>query len=125
MATGDIEIELKFPINNPEELAVFLDANATPKQKNVRQVDTYFTPAHRDFLAMKYPYEWLRIREEEKGAVLNYKHFHPENVMKTDYCVEIETPVKNSERFFLALTSKSQLSSIKHGRLGCLVMLRL
>lgn len=97
MAAKDIEIELRFPLKNPEEVIKFLEANAKVNSKDVFQKDTYFTPVHRDFLSVKYPFEWLRLRESAKGNMLNYKHFYPENVEKTDYCDEFETRVDNLE----------------------------
>lgn len=91
----DIEIEIKFPLKNPEQLVRELDSKAKHEGKDIFQKDSYYVPAHRDFFDKTYPYEWLRIRESTKGAFLNYKHFHPENVEKTDYCDELETMVEN------------------------------
>lgn len=97
MVNKDIEIELKFPLKNPKEVIEFLNKHAQLKSKNVFQRDTYFTPAHRDFLNVKFPFEWLRLRESDKGASLNYKHFYPENAEKTDYCDEFETKIDNPQ----------------------------
>jgi adenylate cyclase class 2 len=72
MAHENIEIELKFPLKNPEEVAKFLNEKAELKSRDVTQKDTYFTAPHRDFLAVKYPFEWLRLRESEKGASMDY-----------------------------------------------------
>ena len=44
------EIELKFPLLNPEELVQKLNKIAKPKQKNMFQKDTYYVPAHRNFI---------------------------------------------------------------------------
>ena len=97
MANNDIEIEIKFKLLNKEEVRDFLDKNGESTSKNVTQKDTYFIPAHRDFLEPEFPYEWLRLRETNKGAYITYKHFYPENVEKTDYCDEFETRVENAE----------------------------
>ncbi|MDP2749406.1 MAG: class IV adenylate cyclase [Nanoarchaeota archaeon] len=97
MAQKDVEIELKFPLNNSSEVIKFLSKNAELKARDVLQKDIYFIPAHRDFLNVKYPFEWLRLRESPKGASFNYKHFHPENVEKTDYCDEYETNIETPE----------------------------
>jgi predicted adenylyl cyclase CyaB len=97
MAHQDIEIEIKLSLYNPAAVKAFLMANAQLVVENVYQKDVYFTPAHRDFLGVQYPFEWLRLRESAKGVSINYKHFHPENVKKTDYCDEYETPVGNLE----------------------------
>ncbi len=97
MANQDIEIEIKLPLENPEEIKKFLNENGKLISKDVFQKDTYFVPAHRDFLNVKYPFEWLRLRESQKGFSINYKHFYPENAKKTDYCDEFEAKIKNVE----------------------------
>jgi len=97
MASKDIEIELKFPLHNPDQVVGFLNSNAKEIVKNVFQKDTYYVPLHRDFLEYEYPYEWLRLRETDKGVKLTYKHFYPENVKKTDYCDEFQSEIENGE----------------------------
>ncbi len=97
MAHENIEIELKFPLKNTERVRAFLNKHATPEKDGLSQKDTYYVPAHRDFLAPRYPFEWLRLRETPKGASVNYKHFYPENAEETDYCDEFETPVDRPE----------------------------
>ena len=97
MVNKDIEIELKFPLLNFDETVIFLEENATPLKKNISQKDFYFIPPHRDFLSVNYPFEWLRLRESEKGFSLDYKHFYPENAEKTDYCDEFQTKMENIE----------------------------
>lgn len=93
----NIEIELKFPLNNPERIIEFLNKFAKQEKKDISQKDTYYNAPHRDFVKVKYPFEWLRIRETPKGFSLDYKHFHPENVKVTDYCDEFETKIENAE----------------------------
>lgn len=93
MANKDIEIEIKFPLNNPAAVILFLDKHAQSIAKNIIQKDTYYTPAHRNFISPKYPYEWLRLRESEKGSSFNYKHYYPENQEVNDFCDEFETKV--------------------------------
>lgn len=95
MANKDIEIEIKFPLHNPEEVVGFLNKNAKLISKDVFQKDTYFTPVHRNFINKAYPFEWLRLRETAKGSSLDYKHFYPENAKKTDYCDEFQTGVSD------------------------------
>lgn len=91
----DIEIEIKLPLKNPEKLINELNSKAKQDGRDIFQKDSYYIPAHRNFLDNTYPYEWLRLRETSKGASLDYKHFHPENVEKTDYCDEFQTKVEN------------------------------
>ena len=96
MGAKNKEIEIKFPLKNPEEVVKFLEANGLLISKDVFQRDMYYTPKHRNFLELKYPFEWLRVRETDKGCSINYKHFHPEGVEKTDYCDEFESPIGNA-----------------------------
>ena len=90
MAHNNIEIEIKFPLKNVEQVASFLNNSAEKKTDKATQVDTYFTPAHKNFLEPNYPFQWLRVREINEAVILNYKHFYPENEKKTDYCDEFE-----------------------------------
>ena len=97
MGNKDIEIEIKLPLQNPDEVKEFLNKNAKLISENIYQKDSYYVPIHRDFLAVKYPFEWLRLRKSPKGMFITYKHFFPENVKKTDYCDEFETKIDNFE----------------------------
>lgn len=108
MANKGIEIEVRFPLKNPDAVVRFLNANGEPVGETV-QTDSYFTPQHRDFLGVEFPYEWLRLRETDKGCSITYKHFHPENTEKTDYCDEFETKIDDIvalRRIFDALDFK-------------------
>lgn len=105
MAHANIEIELKFPLHNPDIVRAFLAKEAKVQAEDVSQKDTYYIPSHRDFLAPKYPYEWLRLRQTTKGTSLNYKHFYPENTEITDYCDEYETRVDHHEAIEKIFTS--------------------
>jgi adenylate cyclase, class 2 len=96
MAHNDIEIELKFPLNNPDDVVNHLNT-LTQRSKKVFQKDTYFSPVHRDFLSPEFPFEWLRIRETDKGFSVNYKHFYPPNTKETHYCDEFETSINSAE----------------------------
>lgn len=96
MSSNNIEIEIKLPLINPQEVREFLNTHAKLVSENIYQKDSYYVPPHRDFLAEKYPFEWLRLRQSSKDTSINYKHFHPENVEKTDYCDELETKIGDS-----------------------------
>jgi len=104
MSNNEREIELRFPLHNPQEVIEFLNNNAIITNKGLAQKDSYFNPAHKDFLGVKYPFQWLRIRETPKGCSLDYKHFHPENVEKTDYCDEFQSRVENANTIRKILT---------------------
>lgn len=100
MANSNVEIEIRFPLINFEKAKEYLDKKAKLISQKVFQKDTYYVPVHRDFLKSKYVYEWLRIRESQKGKFLTYKHFHPENVKITDYCDEYESKVENIDAIY-------------------------
>lgn len=98
MAHDGIEVEVKIPLSAKEfsQLKQALEARAKFEKKTL-QVDEYYTPAHKNFLNFEFPFEWLSIRKRGDKAILNYKHFHPENVEITTHCDEFETEVKNIE----------------------------
>jgi adenylate cyclase class 2 len=93
MSYNNTEIEVKFSLFNVEEVINFLNSNAEKISENILQKDTYLTPQHKNFLDTEFPFEWLRIRESNKGICINYKHFYPENKKEIDYCDEFETKV--------------------------------
>jgi predicted adenylyl cyclase CyaB len=100
----DIEIEIQARIEKSETLRAFLDQNATFISEN-RQVDEYFTPAHRNFTDVKPIEEWFRIRDENGTHTINYKKWHYENGIG-QYADEFETIVGDKEtakKIFLAL----------------------
>lgn len=99
---SDIEIELKFPIYNADQVINFLEQNA--KFKHIkRQHDIYYNHPSRDFLAdNENVNEWFRIRVSGDEAELNYKDFQPHGAKMRTHCIEYET----------AVTSYDQLSKI-------------
>lgn len=97
--TMDREIELKFPLDGEtlqrvkqklEKIAKFV---GTTKQR-----DEYYTPAHRNFLEPKFPFEWLRIRKKKRETTLNYKHWYPETSETFTHCDEFEIKLQSAEQ---------------------------
>ncbi|MBT3406162.1 class IV adenylate cyclase [Candidatus Woesearchaeota archaeon] len=111
MASDNIEVEIKIPVSE----MFFSSVKAVLKQKAKfagvsNQTDEYFTLSNRDFVEPDYPFEWLSIRKRGNKAILNYKHFHPENVEITTHCDEYESEVANPEmikKMFSELNIKS------------------
>jgi len=100
MAYDDREIELRFQLT--EEQFNQLKDKVHKTAKFIRlsgQRDVYFTPAHKNFVKPKYPYEWLSIRERDELAVLNYKHFYPEEADIKTHCDEYNVEISDSVRF--------------------------
>lgn len=94
------EVELTFPLRNPEQLNRTLETLAKPDKVRQHQKDVYFVPAHRDFLHEKPITEWLRIRETDKGASVNYKHWHNKGNAQAVSCDEYETPVSDVKQLY-------------------------
>lgn len=99
MANDDVEVEIKVPLDGKE----FSDAKEKLKSiakyaESSSQADTYFSPAHRNFVEPEFPFEWLSIRKRGNKSFLNYKHFYPENAEAKTHCDEFETELGKSEQ---------------------------
>lgn len=110
MPHNDTEIEIKINLDKESFSKVREKVENTAKfVKKIRQVDEYFTPAHRNFVEPKFPFEWLSIRERGGKAILNYKHWLPENAEVHTHCDEFETELANPgamRKIFSALDFK-------------------
>lgn len=93
----DKEIELKFVINDKikDSLISDLKKDATIISKS-SLIDTYYIPNFKNFEINGETIECVRIRENEKGAVLTYKKIHKE--ASPVYCDEYETQILNKEQ---------------------------
>jgi len=92
----NIEVEIKVKLDNPDEVK-----NNLPRFgkhiKSIRQIDEYYVPCHRDFFARKpHPKEWLRIRTNPDGSMLEYDKSFEKKDGSQDYAEEYETRVGNS-----------------------------
>src|SRR3989339_816622 len=96
MANQNIEIEIQINVENSKPLIEFLEKNGD-FQSEKRQVDEYFSPAHRDFIATRPVAEWLRLRDAEGKYSFNYKNWHFDKNGKSHYCDEFETKLENIE----------------------------
>jgi adenylate cyclase class 2 len=94
----DIEVELKFPLLNRDELIQKLKLIAKLMKDNFFQKDTYYNLPHRNFLDKTLVTEWLRIRETEHGCSLDYKDWHIEGGKVGVSCDEFEIEIKNAEK---------------------------
>lgn len=92
-----IEVEQKFALDDPNRLKQRLAERDGKPGPAVRQVDTYHNAPHRDFLAPAVISEWLRLREADNGASVNYKRWLPEDAEIKTHCDEYETPVEDVE----------------------------
>ncbi len=106
---NDVEIEIKVYIKDSEPLVDFLENNATFESEK-HQVDEYFSPTHRDFLASRPTTEWLRLRDSAGSHSLNYKKYHFDQNGKPTHCDEYQTKVEDLskvKKIFAALNFKS------------------
>jgi adenylate cyclase class 2 len=104
MAGGNIEIEVKFPLLNAQEVLSWLGKNAKPKYES-RQLDEYFNAPHRDFFAGDRVDDWLRLRREANGKCsINYKHWH-QTETESFYCDEFESGVESPDNMRKILTA--------------------
>ncbi len=92
----DIEIEIQVRVGQTKKLLEFLESNAQFVAEEY-QKDEYFTPAHRDFAAIKPIAEWLRLRESGKGSI-TYKNWHYGEDGKSTHCDEYETKVDDIDQ---------------------------
>lgn len=112
MANNNVEIEIQVKIDKPENLTKFLESNASFKNQK-RQLDEYFSPAHRDFLATRPVKEWVRLRDADGKFSINYKNWHTDKDGKSSYCDEYETKIEDIDKMrkiFEALNFKPVVS---------------
>lgn len=90
------EIEIKVRVEQTARLIKFLDSDGEFLGESC-QIDEYYTPAHRDFLAVKPVREWLRIRIEGDHASINYKSFDFDEQGRADHAEEHESTITNPD----------------------------
>lgn len=97
-----VEIEIKLPLENGEELSKKLNDIAKFRSES-RQVDRYFDAPHRSFVKNVVRVdEWLRLREDSHGNYsLTYKNFHPKGDVPKTHCDEYETQFSSMDDFEL------------------------
>lgn len=107
MASNDTEIEIKIPLSDSEFEKVKENVKILTRfVKKSHQIDTYFTPSHKNFLEPQFPFEWLSIRNRDGKSILNYKHYYPEDADVKTHCDEFELELQKPEQFgkiFVAL----------------------
>lgn len=85
-----IEIEAKFPLMNRTNTIRILEKVGKKTEDNVIQNDTYFTPAHINFLNEKPITKWLRVRNTNTETTINFKDWSSGSNDKKIKCKEIE-----------------------------------
>lgn len=108
MAGDDREIEIQLKVEKTIKLQKFLKQNAKFLYKT-QQIDTYYTPAHRNFVKVKPVREWLRLRDSDGKYSITYKNWHYNKDGKSYHCDEYESKLDNLKSFqklFSALDMK-------------------
>ncbi|MEK7114948.1 MAG: class IV adenylate cyclase [Patescibacteria group bacterium] len=93
----NIEIEIQVKIENIKPLLIFLKKSGQFKSEE-KQIDQYFTPAHRDFLAVRPVKEWLRLRNSNGVYSVNYKNWQYNKKGEGLYAEEYETKIADLEK---------------------------
>ena len=108
MATNNIEIEVQVRIEKSAALLEFLKQEGKFIAEK-QQIDEYFTPAHRNFLATRPVTEWLRLRNAGAKPTITYKNWAVATDGKTYSCDEYEASIGELEqlrRILLVLNFK-------------------
>ena len=92
----NVEIELKYPIRNSTQIIEKLNKIAEIKKRDYYQKDTYYIPAHRNFLEKKPISEWLRLRDSKTRSTINYKNWHNSKGDAVS-CDEFETTIEDTD----------------------------
>lgn len=104
----DTEIEIQVRIQKSETLKAFLEKEAEFISEN-RQIDEYFTPAHKNFLDVRPIEEWFRLRDENGKYYITYKKWIYENGIGI-YANEYEISIGDKEtarKIFISLDLRS------------------
>lgn len=114
MAKDNIEVEIKTKVSKEKFDQIKKKVEKTCKFiKSAHHIDDYYIPYHRNFLKLKYPYEWLSVRARNEKTILNYKCWYPRGVKISKYCDEYETEItdkKQLEKIFKVLNVKKFIS---------------
>jgi adenylate cyclase class 2 len=117
MNKNNIEVELRYKVKNKKKLLKWLEKNAK-KAYEFRQIDEYYTPAHKNYFDKKYPSEYLRIRKSGDKYSITYKYWHSKGGGKEySHCDEYKTDVedgKQMRKIFKALNFKLLVVVDKH-----------
>ncbi len=94
MANDNIEIEIQVNVEKSKPLLDFLKKNAK-FQDEKRQMDEYFTPAHKNYVETRPVKEWLRLRDADGKYFITYKNWHYTEKGEGTHADEYETEVKD------------------------------
>ena len=106
MAHDNTEVEIKIPVDEKTfAIAREMLVKVATNKGTSRHSDTYFTPSHRNFVELRFPFEWLSIRRRGDNAFLTYKRWHPHNSENQTHCDEFESIIGNPEQLGRVLSA--------------------
>ncbi len=94
MAKDNIEIEIQVNVEKIKPLEEFLKKNAKFESED-HQLDEYFSPAHKNFVAERPVKEWLRLRDADGKCYITYKNWHYTEKGEGTHADEFETELKD------------------------------
>lgn len=94
----DIEIEIQVRLERVKPLLDFLKEKGTFKGQK-RQIDEYYSPAKRDFLAARPVKEWFRLRDADSKYSVNYKKWHFGKDGRSQFSDEYESEISDVNQF--------------------------
>lgn len=115
------EVELKFPVTEPEEVLSRLAARGVSWSEPVRQVDQYFAHPQRNFGETD---EALRLRHLPEVSILTYKGPVLEGPTKTRREIEAELPHESADALtaiLAALSFRAVRDVVKLRRMATLI----
>lgn len=107
-----VEIEIQVKVEHMRPLQRFLQENAK-FMGEYEQIDTYYTPAHKDFISVRPVNEWLRLRRQEGLFSITYKNWYRDESGRSSHCDEYESTIGNleaMEKLFAALDMKKLIT---------------
>ena len=96
----NVEVEIKVKVDNFEGIRKELLVRGK-LIKSIKQIDEYYVPCHRDFLAQKpHPVEWLRIRTNPDKVIFEYdKSINKKADGEQECANEYETEISQPDEF--------------------------
>lgn len=84
-----------------------------------RQVDTYYTPKHKNYLDIPEPNEWLRLGIRGGKSIFTYKKWNKDKGTAAIICDEYETEIHDHDQFVKILSILDFKEIIKVDKSRC------
>lgn len=99
MAKDNIEVEIKIPANKKifENVRLYLKKHGKLVGTS-REIDKYYNSPHRNFLELKHPVEYLRIRSKSSGSSVTYKKVYFNENGRFTHADEYESKIEKMDQ---------------------------